>query len=491
MTDVFSVNDNKKASNITSDVGKSPLEKSIALSDQGNIHPASQPKPVEPVVSTDSPPLEPKKPNLQPLSSPLPSPSPDLPPGVEKTKIDTADTKQPSTPIPSISPDSPADAGAISSQVQPPRDDLETSTGPYMDSSNVLHERPDDFPKEDQTTSGDPAVLDALSSFEEEKKEGEPKNQESPADMGEPTKAPDTDEFLKSILNDQKDIAEKDTTGIPKENPKEVPQASEAPYKPAPSFKEQEESLPTPPSSLSERAPIDGQGGQEQSKPAVGVGIDSISGAEPEVAEADDMLKANKPKPKSNPLKIILAVFLAVGVVVAGYLVYKALFPSESSSPETYDLTEDTSFGTGSEIAENYVTDDEQRKADLDTIKEALLDYYAGEGQFPVSESLVLLVSGNVLESKLVPNHLSLLPEDPSTSKSYGYKSNGATFTLTAILDDTTDPEASVEGGKAIYNLIYDPSSASPSSSSTKNTVSATVQPESTATEDINSILNY
>lgn len=508
MTDSFSVGDTKKTSNITSDVGKSPLEQSVDLPDQDKSQPAPQPKPVEPIVPSSTPPVESKPESPQPSPSSLSSPGLDLPTGVQpkedgatnaqetpvspSTPASNPDSAPTPTPTPTFTPTASTDIKS-----QPPKDDFDASgTGtnarPYMDNSNVLHEKQDDLPKQEQVASSDPAVLDALSSFDKEK-EGESKKQEESPDLGEPAKAPDTDDFLKSILSDQENTTEENS-----DNNKTVttnnPKPPETPYKPAPSFKEQEreEPLPSAPS-LNEKAPIDGRDGQiGGSKPIAGVGIDSISGAEPEIAEADGMLKTNKPTAKGNSFKMVLAIILAVGVVVAGYFVYKALFPSESQieTSDLYDSNEGAEYGE-SETTELYATDDEQRKADLDSIKEALLNYYAGEGQFPVSETLMLLVSGNALESKLVPTYLSLLPEDPSMSKSYGYKSDGMTFTLTAVLDDTTDPEATVEGGKAIYNVIYDPSSTGSSSSSEKSTVTATVVPTSTSTEDINSILNY
>lgn len=83
------------------------------------------------------------------------------------------------------------------------------------------------------------------------------------------------------------------------------------------------------------------------------------------------------------------------------------------------------------------------------------MNYYAGEGQFPVAEQLALLTTGNILETALVPTYLTALPADPSTAKNYGYKSDGLSFTLTAMLDDTTDSEAVVKEGKAVYSLTY------------------------------------
>jgi len=447
MTDNLDVNDNKDKGKITEDLGQSPLEQAVGPRAEAQ---ASQPG--GSVASEGSAFSSSSPPSVPPPRPPAAKTPVDLPPGVGSAPTSQSASEPPAQSVPL---------------------------------SEVLEEKP--------TTSTDPAVLDAL------KAEDFPKPPASPdrpattpspdlgapdisstsaapvapppvpeppkpeGDLGEPTKAPDTDEFLKSILDDKTGMPEGSVAGDAgfgaKDKNQEINPFTEQSPVPSPPVPEPvaqgPETLVPPTPSLSDKSPIDGTQQNQPAKPTAGVGIDSISGAETPEAQADDMIaQANRPKGKSSPLRILLAILLAIVVVAVGYYIYTLLFSAEESTgiQDTSDETESSAGLTGTEMA---ATDDEQRKADLAIIQEALLNYYAGEGQFPVAEQLALLTTGNILETALVPTYLTALPADPSTAKNYGYKSDGLSFTLTAMLDDTTDSEAVVKEGKAVYSLTY------------------------------------
>jgi len=483
MTDSFSLGDKKTDTKITENVGKSPLEQSIhnsgnqkeAGQDVGQTSPATGDVSNMPSVEPASPaPSQPLTPQDKPAETPS---GPDLPAGVKSAPPPGADNSQTPPPVSNLP-------------------DKDVSTPP------VLQEKPQDIGKgagQSSTQTQDPAILDALKqepettpSLKANVPEPKPKPDLPPPeqpkteqDFGEPSKAPDTDEFLKSILDDKTGMPEGSAPPpeetLPKIPPTQNDQNPVLPPEPQPPTTDLSNELntmeqrETPPSvnapkttSLSEKSPIDGQGidvNQNKNRPG-GASIDSISSSEPSSAEGDDMLNANRPKAKSSSLKIILAVFLAVVVVVIGYYVYTVLFPAQdiSAQPGRDENLGEIDYTTGLET-EFYATDDEQRKADLAKIEDALLNYYAGQGQFPIVQSLTLLTAGNILETELVPAFLDSLPTDPSTAKLYGYKSDGTTFTLTAILDDPDDPEVVIEDNQAVYSLIYDSAKTSASGS--------------------------
>lgn len=493
MTDGFSLGDNKKTANITGDTGVSPLEQDIN----------SSPSQVDPKISsvnqsstmpayggvrsdTDKPEIQ-----QQTVEEKAPSASSisdiNLPPGVQQ---------QQSQPLGGNTGNGVLSSKEANSNEQTNAEKPSAYSQAPDNSSGVLNEKqagPMQPPAEPSEPT-DPAIIDALKSFDEEKvnQDNPQSSQNQPQDLGEPAKTPDTDEFLKSILSDQDNSQETEAA------------VSNDITKPAGNYSQSETAnVSTEPNpvtlttSLNDKAPIDGQSSQEgqEKTTAGGVSIDSISGAEPQPADNDDMIKANQSKPKSSPIKIVLAVVLAIAVVAVGYFVYKILFPSETQTDtSSYNdtLSQEVEHGSLQDEemggADVYATDDEQRKADLGKIKEALLDYYAGKGSFPVSENLTLLTADNILEAELVPTFISFLPEDPSISRSYGYKSNGVSFTLTAVLDDTTDPEVTLQDGKAIYSLTYNPLSSNTSSNSSNIREEAVEEP---TPDDINGILNY
>lgn len=486
MTDNFSLGDNKADNKITENVGKSPLEQSnstgnheeVAQEAGAMVSPVdggiSQPN-AEPEVASAPQGVEPQ---VQPVNS---SPGVDLPPGVESAPAPDATTPQPSVPVSNNLDDSSPTPAVLQEKA--------------LDDEGKMVQPP--------ASSESPATLNALkgepgvgplpqANLQEPKPETPSVEQpEAEQDFGEPSKAPDTDEFLKSILDDKTGMPDGSTPQpeLPAEPVQPTPPAQPQPPVPSPAeFQSsnndfsselgivnhpdtpvsQEIPEPTP---LSDKSPIDGQNlniDQGGSKPVGGVGIDSISGQEPPTAEGDDMLNANRPKRKSSSLKIILAVFLAALVVAIGYYVYTMLFSAQDSVRQSSvdEIPGEIDYSAGLESA-TYATDDEQRKADLAQIKSALLDYFAGQGEFPVAKSLTLLTASNILETELVPTHLTVFPVDPSVAKSYGYISDGSTFTLSAILDDSSDADVVVKDGQAIYSIVYDPTKATVSASAT------------------------
>ncbi len=118
--------------------------------------------------------------------------------------------------------------------------------------------------------------------------------------------------------------------------------------------------------------------------------------------------------------------------------------PVSGGSATSNQTTEDT---TGSR--------DDQRKADLATIAKALEEYHNAYVSYPaVSKVEKISATSGILFTSLVPTFISALPIDPKDpTYYYGYESDGSSFTLSAVLEDTTDSEGKTVGGKRLYFL--------------------------------------
>ncbi len=100
---------------------------------------------------------------------------------------------------------------------------------------------------------------------------------------------------------------------------------------------------------------------------------------------------------------------------------------------------------------------DEQRKNDLLTIKNALESYKSKYGKYPLSKSPVNLgIESNSVSSVLIPNYILALPKDPKTAEGwfYGYKSmDGKSYYLSSKLENTLDPALKMIDNISLYFL--------------------------------------
>jgi len=291
-----------------------------------------------------------------------------------------------------------------------------------------------------------------------------------------PVDLPDTDEFLQNIMGEEQKNAPQPETAPPSGSPppSEPPSASGSGLPPEPPANPYEE---TPPA---EEPPSEGETPSaepaEAEKP--GGAVNGVSpGQAGEQGVSNDIVGAMQKAPakgSKNGLKLLGLIIVAVILVIGGYLGYRALFapatPTATTKPSTVSAT------TTATVAQ---TLDDTRKSDLQTIAAALKDYKTSSGKYPVAATLVLLTdTSNPLTAALVPTYLTTMPSDPNVSKSYGYKSDGTTFTLSAVLDSTKDPDGVLEGGKYLYKVTE---STVTSSASATSSPTATVTSGSTA----------
>lgn len=148
-------------------------------------------------------------------------------------------------------------------------------------------------------------------------------------------------------------------------------------------------------------------------------------------------------KQGSNKKMLVLA-GIVILVIVGAYF-----FSFNSNSQETESLTTNLETPTAQAFP-----NDTTRKSDLTKIKTALNQYKQAKGSYPVSAKTIFISEpGNIVSQSLVPTYLNILPTDPDSSRKYGYKSDGATFTLTAVFDNANDSSVVVENGLSLYKL--------------------------------------
>lgn len=127
---------------------------------------------------------------------------------------------------------------------------------------------------------------------------------------------------------------------------------------------------------------------------------------------------------------------------------------------------------------------DLKRKQDLASIKDAIKKYYLANQTYPIAETVQKTSDANNALTVLVPNDIAVLPVDPlSPTNYYGYKSDGKTFALTAVLEDKSDPAGIQTGSYSIYK-ITDTSTETPTATTTTNTTTTDTTTTDTTTTD-------
>lgn len=168
-------------------------------------------------------------------------------------------------------------------------------------------------------------------------------------------------------------------------------------------------------------------------------------------------------------------------------------FGSETSS--TFEpTTSTTELNTGTTAGEipstataTPASRDTQRKADLAKLQTALDLYRTENGSYPLANTIVQIGDASTtVYSALVPKFSATMPLDPLALDQgywYGYRSDtGATAYLTARLEETTDPSATLEDGKYIYHVPLSSASSSQTTSTTTQSSTSSTPTTSTTT---------
>lgn len=112
---------------------------------------------------------------------------------------------------------------------------------------------------------------------------------------------------------------------------------------------------------------------------------------------------------------------------------------------------------SGEKVGSNMTTtktNDQLRKEDIAKVQVALNKYFSDRASYPIAATIENLSEPkSVLNSALVPLYLDNMPRDPVGVHYYGYKSDGKDYELTAVLDDSTDPEGMQVGAVFIIKI--------------------------------------
>lgn len=166
----------------------------------------------------------------------------------------------------------------------------------------------------------------------------------------------------------------------------------------------------------------------------------------------------------SLPLILILALLLLVGgLFLASWMGWISLGGIEklwgggkTETPTVEPITEPPATAN---------VKDAERKEDLSNLKTALTKYYTATQSYPVAATIEK-TNNPVALKVLIPDYITALPIDPSDpTYYYGYKSDGKTFELTAVLEDKTDLSGMMVGDIFLYR-VTDNSAETPTGAS-------------------------
>jgi len=151
-------------------------------------------------------------------------------------------------------------------------------------------------------------------------------------------------------------------------------------------------------------------------------------------------------------LIIILTILLGLAILVflswKGYVSIGFLDKFWGVSPTPTPVASETSTPTAQ-------SNDSVRKQNLASIAQSLQKYYADNTAYPISAVMIKTSdTQSVLAQSLVPSYITTLADDPlAPSFYYGYKSDGKTFELSAVLEDKTDVAGTLSGNLNIYKV--------------------------------------
>ena len=149
----------------------------------------------------------------------------------------------------------------------------------------------------------------------------------------------------------------------------------------------------------------------------------------------------------------ILVFFSWKGWIKIGQNFWHKSTPTPTASP-TSSISLTPSNAASPEIIAN--VNDQIRKKDLENLQDALKLYFVEKGNYPSTDSVLIKTSdsNSVLAQALVLKYLEKLPDDPlAPSDFYGYKSDGTSFELTCVLEDTSDPDGARSGNLYLYKI--------------------------------------
>ena len=175
-------------------------------------------------------------------------------------------------------------------------------------------------------------------------------------------------------------------------------------------------------------------------------------------------------EPASSPKSSWWLIITLVVVLFLGVLIFASWqgWISLGGIDKLWNRTATTSVPTATTV-DTANLNDKTRKSDLTALKVALKGYYQAQQSYPEAAIMQKTSDTTSVLSALIPTYIATLPVDPlSPTYYYGYKSDGKTFELTAVLEDATDP-AGIQVGTLYLYKVTDISVETPSTTTTEN----------------------
>ena len=232
------------------------------------------------------------------------------------------------------------------------------------------------------------------------------------------------------------------------------------------------EQAPPTPAAPEGPSPFEQSPGGQPGVAPQGQGSNQLGGFEPTGMEPMSSHKS------SWGLIIALVVILFLGVLVfaswQGWInlgsiskLWKKSNTATTTTPTTTDTTN---------------ANDKIRKSDLAALKVALKAYYQANQAYPIATTAQKTSDAATALSVLVPTNIAKLPVDPlSPTYYYGYKSDGKTFELTAVLEDKTTAGGTQVGTLYLYK-VTDTSVETPAAATSTDTTTTTGATDTTTT---------
>ncbi len=194
-------------------------------------------------------------------------------------------------------------------------------------------------------------------------------------------------------------------------------------------------------------------------------------------------------EPAPNKSSVFLIIILIILIVAGGLFLasWKGWVNLGSISKLWKGTTKTTTIAPTPAPVTNVVnTNDAKRKEDLANLKAALKNYYTAKKSYPIAATGEKTNTPVALKV-LVPDYIAAIPVDPlDPTYYYGYKSDGKTFELSAVLEDKTDPAGITVGSNFLYK-VTDISAESAATTTTTTTSTPTTSTGDTTPVTIDS----
>ncbi len=176
------------------------------------------------------------------------------------------------------------------------------------------------------------------------------------------------------------------------------------------------------------------------------------------IQAVNKQINGSNKSPKKKWFILLAILFLTVSLVLGYFLFKDKIFPDEKKEFSEKNLLENKELEEEQEESGGSVpeAEDAKRKSDLNDIKNILELYHSDYNSYPTSGGIAKLNDQNSFAyGELIKYSKTEIPKDPKDPEFYyGYKSDGASFELSARLENLEDENCEILGESlCIYKI--------------------------------------